>query len=104
MHLRSRWVDSLQRRRVIPVCLKISCACTAVADITFSRDPSQTILTGFGDGGRQPGQFFGVHSIATDSAGNLYTTETFEGKRVQKLVNLGLRPIESADTGVAWPE
>jgi hypothetical protein len=65
---------------------------------------SMTILTSFGDGGRQPGQFFGVHSIATDSAGNVYTTETFEGKRVQKFVNLGPKPIESADTGVAWPE
>jgi hypothetical protein len=32
------------------------------------------------------------------------STETFEGKRVQKFVNLGLKPIESADAGVAWPE
>jgi hypothetical protein len=37
-------------------------------------------LTSFGDGGRQPGQFYGVHSIATDSKGNLYTTETYEGR------------------------
>ena len=35
-------------------------------------------LTNFGDGGRQPGQFYGVHSIATDSKGNIYTTETYE--------------------------
>ena len=48
------------------------------------------ILTCWGDGGRQPGQFFGVQSIATDLRGNVYTTETFEGKRVQKFVNLGL--------------
>ena len=40
-------------------------------------------LTSFGDGGRQPGQFYGVHSIAIDSKGNLYTTETWEGKRLQ---------------------
>ena len=45
---------------------------------------SLEILTSFGDGGRQPGQFFAVHSIATDSKGNIYTTETYEGKRVQK--------------------
>ena len=32
-------------------------------------------LTNFGDGGRQPGQFYGVHSIATDSKGNIYTTQ-----------------------------
>jgi DNA-binding beta-propeller fold protein YncE len=96
----------------------------SVWDIAFSRDAEQTylfladggnervriierktltILTSFGDGGRQPGQFFGVHSIATDSHGNLYTTETFEGKRIQKFVNLGLAPVESADLGVAWP-
>ena len=37
------------------------------------------ILTSFGDGGRQPGQFFAVHSIATDSKGNIFTTETYEG-------------------------
>ena len=30
------------------------------------------VLTSFGDGGRQPGQFFAVHSIATDSKGNIY--------------------------------
>ena len=32
---------------------------------------SLEVLTSFGDGGRQPGQFFGVHSIATDSKGNI---------------------------------
>ena len=47
------------------------------------------VLTSFGDGGRQPGQFFGVHSIATDSKGNIYTTETYEGKRLQKFVYKG---------------
>jgi hypothetical protein len=65
---------------------------------------SLEILTSFGGGGRQPGQFFGVHSIATDSRGNVYTTETFEGKRVQKFVNRGLAPIESPYLGAAWPE
>ena len=48
------------------------------------------LLTSFGDGGRQPGQFYGVHSIAVDSQGNIYTTETWEGKRIQKFVNRGL--------------
>jgi hypothetical protein len=97
----------------------------SVWDIAFSKDPAQryifladggnervwiierstlTILTSFGDGGRQPGQFFGVHSIATDSQGNVYTTETFEGKRVQKFVNLGLAPVDAAYQGVVWPE
>ena len=48
------------------------------------------ILTSFGDGGRQPGQFFAVHSIAIDSKGNIYTTETYEGRRLQKFVYKGL--------------
>lgn len=94
-------------------------------DIAFSRDPGQKflfladgknqriyvmlretleILTSFGDGGRQPGQFFAVHSIATDSKGNLYTTETYEGKRVQKFVYTGMGPVPARDQGVVWPD
>ncbi len=60
-------------------------------------------LTSFGDGGRQPGQFFGAHSIATDSAGNIYTTETYEGKRVQKFVYKGMGPVTTMNQGVLWP-
>ena len=96
----------------------------SVWDIAFSRDPDQTfiyladgfnkqvhiilretleVLTSFGDGGRQPGQFFGVHSIATDSEGNIYTTETYEGKRLQKFVYKGLGPVTETDQGVLWP-
>ncbi len=56
----------------------------------------------FGGGGRQPGQFFGVHNADTDSFGNLYTTETFTGARVQKFVYRGLLPIGSGDRGVPW--
>ena len=58
-------------------------------------------LTSFGDGGRQPGQFYAVHSIATDSNGNLYTVETYEGKRVQKFIYKGLG--EPARSAVPWP-
>jgi len=92
-------------------------------DVAFSRDPEQRymyvadgknmrvyvmdrqnlrILTQFGDGGRQPGQFFAVHSIATDSEGNLYTTETYEGKRLQKFVYQGVGTV-AEDQGVVWP-
>ena len=95
----------------------------AVWDLAFSRDPEQTyiyvadgknekvyvlerksltLLTRFGDGGRQPGQFFGVHSIATDSQGNVYTTETYEGKRLQKFLYQGVRRVP-ADQGTPWP-
>jgi DNA-binding beta-propeller fold protein YncE len=96
----------------------------AVFDIAFSRDLEQKFLyvadgandrihillrdtleelTNFADGGRQPGQFYAVHSIATDSKGNIYTTETYEGKRVQKFVYKGIGPITSKDQGVVWP-
>jgi hypothetical protein len=96
----------------------------SVWDIAFSRDPEQKylyladgknehvyvmdrqsleILTMFGDGGRQPGQWFAVHSIATDSKGNIYTTETYEGKRVQKFVYRGLRRVTAKNQGVVWP-
>jgi DNA-binding beta-propeller fold protein YncE len=63
---------------------------------------SLEILTSFGDGGRQPGQFFAVHSVATDSRGNIYTSETYEGKRVQKFVYRGMADV-AKDQGVVWP-
>jgi len=96
----------------------------SVWDIAFSRDPAQKylyladgknekvyvmdrqsleILTSFGDGGRQPGQFFAVHSIATDSKGNVYTTETYEGKRLQKFRYLGVGRVKRGHQGVPWP-
>jgi hypothetical protein len=36
--------------------------------------------------GENGGQFFGLHMIATDSKGNLYTGEVFNGERVQRFV------------------
>jgi DNA-binding beta-propeller fold protein YncE len=96
----------------------------SVWDIAFSKDPQQKyifladganekvyvmlrdslqILTSFGDGGRQPGQFYAVHSIATDSKGNIYTTETYRGQRVQKFVYKGMGPVTKEDQGVVWP-
>ena len=96
----------------------------SVWDIAFSRDAAQKylyladgknervyvmdrqsleILTWFGDGGRQPGQFFAVHSIATDSKGNVFTTETYEGKRLQKFRYKGIGPVARGSQGVVWP-
>lgn len=96
----------------------------SVWDIAFSKDPQQKyiyladgenervhiidrnsleVLTSFGEGGRQPGEFYGVHSIATDSKGNIYTTETYRGQRVQKFVYKGLAPVTRVDQGVVWP-
>jgi hypothetical protein len=94
-------------------------------DVTFSKDPQQRFMfladgqnekvriilretleeiSNFGDGGRQPGQFYGVHSIATDSKGNLYTTETYEGKRVQRFVYKGIGAVRAGPQGVLWPK
>ena len=70
---------------------------------SHSRQRKAEELTNFGDGGRQPGQFFGVHSIATDSKGNIYTTETYEGKRLQKFVYRGIGAVVAGDQGVPWP-
>ena len=95
----------------------------SVWDIAFSRDKAQKylfladgrnervyvvdrqsleVITMFGDGGRQPGQFFAVHSIATDSKGNLFTTETYEGKRVQRFAYKGMAAV-TKNQGVPWP-
>jgi len=97
----------------------------AVWDIAFSRDADQEFifladgsnfkvhildrdslekLAEFGDGGRQPGLFYGTHSIVSDSKGNIYTTETYEGKRVQKFVFQGLRSLSDHNTGAPWPD
>jgi DNA-binding beta-propeller fold protein YncE len=96
----------------------------SVWDIAFSKDAQQKyiyladgendrvhildrdsleVLTTFGEGGRQPGEFYGVHSIATDSKGNIFTTETYRGQRVQKFVYKGIGPVTKEDQGVIWP-
>ena len=93
-------------------------------DIAFSKDPQQKYLyladganekvhvfdresmnelTSFGDGGRQPGQFYAVHSIATDSKGNIYTTETYRGQRVQRFMYKGIGTVAKLDQGTVWP-
>jgi hypothetical protein len=79
----------------------------SVWDVALSRDPQQRFLFvadghdqkifivrrdtletvgSFGDGGRYPGTFYSVGSVAVDSRGNVYTGETLEGKRVQKFI------------------
>jgi len=62
------------------------------------------VLTSFGDGGRQPGQFYGTHSIATDSRNNIYTTETYESKRIQKFAFRGMKQVPLGEHQSApWP-
>jgi hypothetical protein len=80
--------------------------------VAFSTDPKQQFLiisdltnnkiwflnreTGrvvgqFGTMGENGGQWFGLHMIAIDSQGNIYTGEVFNGERVQRFV-----PADSA--------
>ena len=35
--------------------------------------------------------------------GNVYTTETYEGKRVQKFTYKGLGPVDKENQGSVWP-
>jgi DNA-binding beta-propeller fold protein YncE len=93
-------------------------------DVDFSKDPAQKYLyladgrnqrihifdrksmvelTNFGTGGHYPGQWYSLHSIAVDSKGNLYTTETYQGRRVQKFTYKGLAPVTRKDQGTVWP-
>jgi hypothetical protein len=44
------------------------------------------VLGKMGSMGQNAGQFFGVHMEATDSKGNLYTGEVFNGERVQRFL------------------
>ena len=87
----------------------------SVAGLAFSPDPMQEfvfvadlgnnhihildrqtleVLDSFGEQGLEPGQFGGVHHLASDSLGNLYTAEAQEGRRAQKLVLTGMVPAQ----------
>ena len=87
----------------------------SVAGLAFSPDPMQEfvfvadlgnnhihvldrqtleVLDSFGEQGLQPGQFGGVHHLAIDSQGNLYTAEAQEGRRAQKLVLTGMVSVQ----------
>jgi hypothetical protein len=86
----------------------------SIWEIAFSRDPKQRFayisdganekvhvfdrqtmkeLYAFGGGGRQPGQFYALHSLVTNSKGDIFTTETYRGQRVQKFVYKGMMPL-----------
>ena len=83
----------------------------AVWDIAFSPDAEQSFMyiadgknaririvnretleevSTIGTGGRYAGMFQAVHSIDTDSQGNIYATETYEGRRLHKFVYMGI--------------
>ena len=95
----------------------------ATWDLTFSPDPEQTYfylvdgknsririinrqtmqeVSTLGTGGRYPGQFQAIHSIDSDSQGNLYVTETYQGRRLHKFVYMGVGNA-ARHQGAAWP-
>jgi len=55
-----------------------------------------------GTGGRYMGEFQAPHSIDTNSRGDIFLTETYEGRRVTKFVYLGVGD-GPRDQGAAWP-
>jgi sugar lactone lactonase YvrE len=95
-----------------------------VGDIAFSPDRDQHFLyvadgmnervailvrsslefqTSFGVGGRYPGHFRQLGSVAVDADGNVYTAENGQGRRVQKFVNLGNGMITAEHQGALYP-
>ena len=96
----------------------------SVWEIAFSRDPQEKYMYvadganhkihvfdrlalkeiySFGSGGRQPGEWYALHSIVTDSKGNIYTTETYRGQRVQKFTYKGIGAVAAPNEGAPWP-
>ena len=93
-------------------------------DVEFSRDPQQrflyvadgrnqkirifdrasmTELTTFGKGGHYPGEWYSLHNLSTDSKGNLYTVETYQGRRLQRFLYKGVGPVTKAEQGPPRP-
>jgi len=62
-----------------------------ISDLTnnhvwFLERETGKVVGQLGSMGENGGQFFGLHMIATDSKGNIYTGEVFAGERVQRFV------------------
>lgn len=96
----------------------------SVWDVAFSSDPEQRLLyvadgmnervyvverrslevhTSFGTGGRVPGHFRELGSVAVDAQGNVYTAENGQGRRVQKFLYAGTGPVTAEHQGALWP-
>jgi hypothetical protein len=54
--------------------------------IWFLNREDGKVVGQMGSMGENGGQFFGLHMIATDSKGNIYTGEVFAGERVQRFI------------------
>jgi len=93
-------------------------------DIAFSPDPAQKwlydadlgndtvwiidrasgkIVGGFGGNGHNAGGFTILHMMAADSKGDIYTSETIGGRRLQKFTPHGLVPAKALKTFMGSP-
>ena len=96
----------------------------SVSDVAFSPDRGQRFLyvadgmnervhildretlvyrTSFGIGGRYPGHFRQLGSVAVDDDGNVYTAENGQGRRIQKFVNIGTGEVTTMNQGALYP-
>jgi hypothetical protein len=96
----------------------------SVSDVAFSSDDDQRFLyvadgmnervhivhretlafrTSFGVGGRYPSHFMQLGAVAVDGAGNVYTAEDGQGRRVQKFVFQGWGPVTAEHQGALYP-
>jgi sugar lactone lactonase YvrE len=58
---------------------------------------SLRVLYQFGQRSAEPGDFQGIHHLAVDSQGNIYTGEVAPGARVQKFKFMGLSSTPPAN-------
>jgi hypothetical protein len=66
--------------------LAVSVAVVMGGVIAGSAPQPLEVVGAFGQAGHWAGQFYGAHNSAADSKGNLFITETYEGKRGQKFL------------------
>ena len=56
------------------------------------RRADMKIVGSFGTGGRGAGQFLEIHTMVTDSKGNIYVGETINNNRMQRFLFTGMKP------------
>jgi DNA-binding beta-propeller fold protein YncE len=74
-----------------------------ILDRGVGRGETPEILGGFGSQGHNAGNFTLLHMIAVDSKGNLYTSETVDGRRLQKFLPKGELSPRKLDTYMGSP-
>ncbi len=74
-----------------------------ILDRHVRRGEIPPIIGGFGSQGHNAGNFTLLHMIDVDSKGNLYTSETVDGRRLQKFVPKGTLSPRKIDTYIGSP-